>query len=192
MTQVEQIKAEIERRRRDVEQRRPSRNWGKSYYVMMSELLDIIANLPQEQPSEDLEKEIEEYTNSCEGALEGQQGQVWEFDWEDITVVIDEAAHYFAQWQKAQDERLIKLAHDSWYKEGFIYGKIEGLSEDEKYQQGRFDMREQMMKDAVIAETNVIYDTRKDVYRYQLTLPENTENPYRDCRDWKIIIVKED
>ncbi len=60
------------------------------------------------------------------------------------------------------------------------------------YEQGWKDQKEQMLKDAVIAETNIIYDTRKDVYRYQLTLPENTKNPYRDCRDWKIIIVKED
>ncbi len=185
MTRVEQIKAEIERRRRDVEQRRPGRNWGKSYYVMMSELLDIIANLPQEQPSEDLEKEIEEYTNSCEGALEGQQGQVWEFDWEDITVVIDEAAHYFSQWQKAQDERLIKLAHDSWYKEGFIYGKIEGLSEDEKYQQGRFDMKEQMLKDAAEGEVVAVSNNGWESIRIYKKLHK--------CGDKvKVIIVKED
>jgi len=54
----------------------------------------------KDAPKVDLEKEIDEYTLSCQGALEGQQGQCWDFDWEDITMVIDEAARYFYELGK--------------------------------------------------------------------------------------------
>lgn len=37
----------------------------------------------------------------------------------------------------------------AWYQEGFINGKYEGLSDDIKYQQGVFDGKEQLMKDAI-------------------------------------------
>jgi hypothetical protein len=49
-------------------------------------------------------------------------------------------------WQKEQMEKNIKLIQDSWYKQGVIDGKFEGLTDDGKYQQGRFDMKEQMMR----------------------------------------------
>jgi len=54
-----------------------------------------------------------------------------------------------AEWQKEQMEKKISLIQKSWYEEGKIAGKYEGLTDDEKYQQGAFDERERLMKEAV-------------------------------------------
>lgn len=115
----EQIKAEIERRRRDVEQQRHARCWGKSYYVMMSELLDIISNLPKEQPSGDLEQAAQEY------AVRYDMGTCGE-------IVID-GFKAGAQWQK---EQMLREAVDTTMVEGslndptFVRRKIIIVKED--------------------------------------------------------------
>lgn len=51
----------------------------------------------------------------------------------------------------------------AWYEEGKIDGKFEGLSDDEKYQQGFYDAKEQMMKDAFSCEVD-FYDGKLLAY----------------------------
>ena len=51
MSIKDQIRREIERRK------------GKSYYMAMMEIMNIIDSLPDEKPSEDLEEAAEEYFN---------------------------------------------------------------------------------------------------------------------------------
>ena len=95
---AEKLKAEIEAREKvhfeDYHIKKSGNPADYGAANALTQLLSFIESLEKEQDV-GLEKEIEEYTLSCEGALEGQQGQSWEFDWEDITMVIDEAAHHF-------------------------------------------------------------------------------------------------
>lgn len=54
-----------------------------------------------------------------------------------------------AQWQKEQDYKNLERLKKSWFKEGKIEGKFEGITDDVKYQQGYHDAKERMMKDAI-------------------------------------------
>lgn len=97
--------------------------------------IDVMENQIH-QEDEELEKEIEQYTLNCHDALEGQQGQCWEFDWDDISMTIEEAAHHFAQWQKEKDRKWIAENHkqifNNGYDEGFEAGRDDAFSEIEK------------------------------------------------------------
>ena len=50
---------------------------------------------------------------------------------------------------KEEFEKNLPLIQKSWYEEGKIAGKYEGLKDDEKYQQGLHDGKEQAMKTVV-------------------------------------------
>ncbi len=68
MTQIELIKAEIERKYAEYRQKSETEQ-DASYYLGMADALDLmeqfIDSLPKEQPSEDLEKEIDRFWDSC-------------------------------------------------------------------------------------------------------------------------------
>lgn len=109
MTQLQQIRQEIERQKVKLAKKIEESKFNSTklfyYRGKLSSIYDASAfimalSTEQQEKDVDLEKEIEEYTLSCSGALEGQQGQSWEFDWEDITMVIDEAARHFYELGK--------------------------------------------------------------------------------------------
>jgi hypothetical protein len=73
------------------------------------------------------------------------------------------------KWQEEQDEKLIALAKDSWYHQGLLDGKFMLLECDKRYQQGRSDMKEQMMKEVsegTVKWTIASEDLRSSEYDY--------------------------
>ncbi len=122
MTQIEQIKAEIKRRiagNSDAKAR------------VLSEILILIDSLPQEQPSEDLAKEVESWMEEVPSV---------NLEWNNIADAMRDCARYFYELgkkkQKEQDEELLAIAH------------LDGVAS------GRKKEREQMMKDAI--ETTMV------------------------------------
>jgi len=152
-------------------------------------LLSFINSLPEELSensgqlaSEDLEKAAEESAMAWRKNPDGSESK---------ELYIQPHIRGFkagARWQKEQDIKLIQRTKDSWYKEGFVNGQIEGLSDDEKYQQGRFDEREQMMKGAEPAEIGYFNQNGLSI------LPERSikRMNFDEGDKVKIIIVKGD
>lgn len=71
------------------------------FYSAISRINDIIDSLQQEQPKPNLEKEIENYTETLYHDTFGNgQGTLDEFDWEDIAQIIDDTARYFYNLNK--------------------------------------------------------------------------------------------
>ncbi len=122
MNQIDQIKAEIERRRRDVEQQRPIRHWGKSYYVVMSELLDIIANLPQEQPEVDLAKEVESWMKKVPSV---------NLEWNNIADAMRDCARHFYELglnaRKEAPNDSVCEGYECEEYEAFTTGNVTGI-----------------------------------------------------------------
>ena len=64
-------------------------------------ILILIKSLQQEQRNPNLENEIKAYTETLYHEIFGNgQGTLDEFDWEDITQVIDDTARYFYDLNK--------------------------------------------------------------------------------------------
>ena len=116
----------------------------------------------EESISKDFESEWKRYCDSKGGGA--------------VTMNIKDVAKHFAQWQKEQDYKNLERLKKSWFKEGKIEGKFEGLTDDEKYQQGFHDAKEQMMKDAI--------DTRIDKRLADMI-------GYTGSERVKVIIIKE-
>lgn len=67
----------------------------------LQEVQELIASLQQEQRNPNLENEIKAYTETLYHEIFGNgQGTLDEFDWEDITQVIDDTARYFYNLNK--------------------------------------------------------------------------------------------
>lgn len=110
MTQIEQIKAEIERRMRNNQQ--DATESGAGAFYEDKELLSFINSLPAEQPSEEVNKEIDRFIADKVGK----------------TITVGQVAHYFAKWQK---EQLMKSAINGCYIKRNKYTKenvLNGLS----------------------------------------------------------------
>ena len=117
MTQIEQIKAEIERRRVKYKEL-ISKSFGveqeyfKGMAVVADEMMLFINSLPAEQPNEELNKEIDRFIVENVGK----------------TITVGQVAHYFAKWQK---EQLMKSATNGCYIKRNKYTKqnvLNGLS----------------------------------------------------------------
>lgn len=185
MTDKELIKQEIERRIAE----------GA---LALESLLDFIDNLQKESGceadcttiDEDLEAEIQRYFSE----------EKW------IEKPVSEIAVHFADWQHGKDFNDLLSSEMEFPKEFYAKGKADAMNEmketlQTEYEKGRFDMREEMMKNIVL-ETKVMMDCDGDgietPYKEWLTL-ENTEIPYipdklglKDGDKVKIIIVKEE
>ncbi len=139
---------------------------GKSYYHAMLVLLDIIASIPEEKPSEDLEQEIAGMYQALFGTdIINRKEMLYIETFETI-------ARHFAQWQKEQDEKgtsdLLTIAH----------------------LQGADQMKEQMMKDAVDGKVVIGYsayvkETNNDALKQYII------DNFKDGDKVKVIIVKE-
>ena len=78
-------------------------------------------------------------------------------------IAFDEGFKKGAEWQRKQFDVKLPLIQKSWYEEGKIAGKYEGLTDDEKYQQGLHDGKEELMKKAVIARSGDLDWTAEEV-----------------------------
>ena len=122
--------------------------------------------------NEKLEQEIERYLHSIGLGYGGWADGLGDDD-------LRELARHFAQWQKEQDEEIINAIGD-------IPGDIE-----KAYNNGRKDMREQMMKEAV--EARVCSGMEGD--KWIMTYVGDYESMIKLCKAGdkvRIIIIKED
>lgn len=105
MTQIQQIRAEIERLYcEEVEKYDTSQEIGAKR--ILDELSKFINSLPAEQPSEELEKEIEYYLITNRQYAGGDEEDSWGDD------CIRDAIKHGDQWQK---EQMLKSAIDGCY-----------------------------------------------------------------------------
>lgn len=127
MSNIEKIKAEIERRR-DIsvtfyEKLGTYRDNQRA--KLCQELLDFIDSLPDEKPSEGLEEEVKRYYSDNFTYISSDQPTL---------SILTNIARHFTEWQK---ERMM----DEWLKDrdGCFWDGVE---------EGKKAMEEQMMKDA--------------------------------------------
>jgi transcriptional regulator with XRE-family HTH domain len=106
MTQIEQIKAEIERLTEVTGYALSEYENGRrsAMYDIRKQLTEYINSLPAEQPSEELEKEIESYLITNRQYAGGDEEDLWGDD------CIRDAIKYGANWQK---EQIMKSAVDA-------------------------------------------------------------------------------
>jgi len=94
-------------------------------------------------------------------------------DWYPVELkYIQAIAHHFAEWQKQKDKQLI--------------GATQKISFQHGYDEGRFDMREEMLKDACDTKITTDKNSIFPIIKYQLPLTY-------DCKigdKVKIIIIK--
>lgn len=126
---------------------------------LLDRLFQFINSLPEEPANEDLEEEIERCWK-----------EMFPIGWSDSTLLTltyeqhKAFARHFAEWQKNKMKEALQT----------------------EYEKGRFDMREEMMKDAVEAE--VMYPASSSTLQIRYKLPKNTKLKYGD--KVKIIICK--
>ena len=124
--------------------------WGRNHIEDKSEMV-----------SDDLEEEIEFFWNSHDGSMN-------KFEYQRIV----DCAHHFAEWQKEKDYKMyahlsLKHIHDAWQElknnkpdiensPAICFCRGANWRENQmkrtlqtEYEKGRFDMREEMMKDAI-------------------------------------------
>ena len=131
-----------------------------------------------EMISEDLKKEIERYFR--------------EVKW--IYLPFVEVARHFADWQHGKDFDDLLQSEMKFPKEYYERGKADAMKEmkealQTEYEKGRFDMRAEMMKDAVDAFVNTYENT--DVVNYVEFVTEQSPYKFKETDKVKIIIVKE-
>lgn len=97
MTQIEQIKSEIERRMKNNQQ--DATESGAGAFYEDRQLLSFINTLPSEQPSEEFKEEFkEEFNNFCVHGDIRNPNFEGPFGYDDIR----KTAIHFANWQKEQ------------------------------------------------------------------------------------------
>ena len=196
-------------------------NLGK--YTELESLLQFIDSLPEESASEDLEIEIDNYfkdwTFDDEMSVMVKPNHYFaEFN------DIKEIAHHFAEWQREKNIKLEKIddleefaqkwAYSNYHKEldgvncDCLYSGVKKGAEWQKqqmkealqteYEKGRFDMREEIMKDAVEGEVykgyvgNQIVVSSKDGSSKYVAFDASYADAFCVGDKVKIIIVKEE
>jgi hypothetical protein len=101
----------------------------------------------KEESSEDFESEWKRYIDSKGGGA--------------VTINVKDIARHFAHWQHGKDFDDLLQSEMEFPKEYYERGKADAMKEmketlQTEYEKGRFDMREEMMKDAV--ETTIVND----------------------------------
>ena len=169
MKDKELIKQEIERRINEY------KNWigyqNDSNYLELKELLQFIDSLPEEH-NEDLEEAAEAFYDNS---------NIPKSSWWDEGVLhkMSESKETFiagAEWQKKKDKQLV--------------GATQKISHQHGYDEGRADMKDEMMKDAVDAFVNTYENT--DDSNYVEFVTEQSPYKFKETEKCKIIIVKED
>ena len=177
MKDKELIRQEIERRI-DLYSIAEKENSTFACMGALSSIIDYIDSIPKESgcevncttKSEDLKEEIERWIKKKH------------FIFTEIDEIIETASH-FAEWQKQKDfEELLKSDMSKF---------------NEYYEKGRFDMREEMMKDAVEGQIYREYigdDGISIAFGLEAYLNEHNpkHNKLHDGDKVKIVIVKEE
>ena len=154
---VKLIKEEIERQIEEGKVKCQQSKENNSYesFVAWSEhvatcgkLLVFINSLPEESASEYLEEEIESYIKDSLAI------KFPTTDKEQIKADIRYIARHFAEWQRKKDFEDFFKSDMTMPNKFYEKGKADALKEMEEalqteYEKGRFDMREEMMKDVV-------------------------------------------
>lgn len=144
-----------------------------------SELLKVALKQNDQPVCEGLEEEIERYFNDMYSDVTPHE-RASDSQNEDAS---KEIARHFAQWQKEKDGK-------QWEEDGTIFIPLSVHKEVKKlhYEQGKRDMKEQMLKEAVEGTVIVpIYDG-DDTWSAEVTIPGR----YEIGDKVRIIIVKED
>lgn len=178
--QVEQIRAEIERRLRllehgdaDIEVMKRVEGVIKGYKAVLS----FIDSIPEEPVSEDLDKAIED---AMPGVPAWHIDEVGDDTYENAYNSIQMADMFKAgaDWQKMQDVRdMLKSDETNFVK---------------CYERGKADMKEQMMKDAIEAEVNYYGIGDKEMCVVANEEVDGEKYNLHDGDKVKLIIVKED
>ena len=130
-------------------------------YETLTDLEDFIDSLPEQPISEDLEEEVERCWK-----------EMFPIGWSDSTLLtLTHEQHkaltsHFAEWQKDKMKETLQT----------------------EYEKGRFDMREEMMKDACDTKITTDCNSIFPIIKYQLPLTY-------DCKigdKVKLIIIKEE
>lgn len=152
MSNIEKIKAEIERLMRETN----DTQFEKGERYMCRTILDFIDSLPEEKPSEDLEEAAEDYTDSKSWAKENY-----------LTPYIRESFIAGAEWQKEQDQPITgNSLEQEWLRYMDKYkkenrGELPLLGEYGWLMiAGHFAewQKSQMLKDAVEGEAEELYN----------------------------------
>lgn len=176
---------------------------------LLKHLNKFIDSLPEEPAREDLEIEIENYINSnfsegCDGGMlsdsEPNLGGVTYCD-------LANFARHFAEWQEnknavqscknlyaaIKENQEKKFFNDDFEKASYAQGMVDGSIWQKnqmkealqiEYEKGRFDMREEMMKDAVEC---IVEDWCGD--SPEITIPLNSQD-FKNGDRVKTIILK--
>lgn len=185
---------------------------ARGYQFACDDILQFIDSLSEEPASEDLEEEISKWRNHYISVLDNNL----RIDLRDIEVTAD----YFAEWGKNHSNNKSEIVIEDLVEEvdnllkDPVFGKLinrnagialaRHFAEWQKYQmkevlqteyeKGRFDMREEMMKDAL--DCSIIIHPNDRFANYSISAyipPLHKASTYISNGDKvKIIIVKED
>lgn len=174
----------------------------------LQNLYTFIDSIPEEH-NNDLEKEIGLYTTNSLLKKRNHDTGIYHLTQNDC----DSIARHFAEWQKERDylqysHISLKDIKDAWqtlkknkpdiesyppicFVKGAEWQKQqmkEALQTE--YEKGRFDMREEMMKDAAEAFVNTYENT--DDSNYVEFVTEQSPYKFKETEKCKLIIVKEE
>ena len=200
MTDKELIKQEIERRIKNLEfslenncVEKHSKLGILGNITTLESLFQFINSLPEEPVSEDLDKEIGKYTTNELLKKRNHSTGIYHLTQKDC----DNIARHFAEWQHGKDFDDLLQSEMKFPKEYYDRGKADAMKEmkealQTEYEKGRFDMREEMMKDAV-EDCSVIFlsDNKNWLQIPGANLVKALES-FKQGDKVKIIIVKED
>lgn len=187
MDKVQQIKTYLQNQKK--EWRLFQSSEAKYRMEAIDEFLEVLNSLPEEPINDDLEKEIDNYTDDARNFIEYTDG------WSEFTDIeyIEKAARHFAKWQQEQFEQNRLKACDSQTKEeaerewNFVEHMIKKEHRQPTYsdaiEYGRKLMKEEMMKEAIVG---VVHPYDGEVHTDKEDLEE-----YYPCQKVKLIIIKE-
>lgn len=186
MAIIEQIKAEIERLYNGEAPKHDQQcNFDDGYFTGIDAIAQFIDTLESEKPmnQEGLDQEI----------IKCWQNWLSPSNQKEVEGVLPKTefamyARHFAQWQKEQDE-MSKVNYEG--ARAVYNNTVQHLQEkiDEKYELGKKDMREQMLKEAVEADVNIYRDLAAGKSWAEFVVEMPTNNLGDKVR---IIVVKKD
>ena len=169
------IKAELERLKRDRKFWLKLRQFPYAAIItgkVMNMLIDFINHMPEEPSSEDLEKEIAKYFTGWYN--DDEYINACKPDYTCVSVEeCKDIAHHFADWQLQNMKEPLRM----------------------EYEKGRYDMREEMMKEAVDGIVEWSLDSEGCYLQAGSLRLKYEKSPYGNPREGdkvKLIIVKEE
>lgn len=142
---------------------------------------ELLKDLEKESASDDLKAEIQRYFSE----------EKW------IKKPVEEIARHFANWQHGKDFDDLLQSEMKFPKEYYDRGKADAIKEmkevlQTEYEKGRFDMREEMMKDALDGCVSLFVKSDTSSRNLFISTPQLYKElqKYEDGDKVKIIIIK--